>query len=85
MKQIFLTSMLFAFLFQSCKKHDSPATSKIFKGKPVKMGNGKIWSWIEIDKDRPKTLGITFEEAAFTNLPSGKDQTTEYEYEPTLP
>ena len=86
MKQIFLTTMLFLFLFSSCKKDVSPVSSKIFKGTPIRMGNGGAWSWIEIGTDgQPKTLGLTFEEAAFENLPSGTNQTTEYEFEPTLP
>lgn len=86
MRQIFLTSMLFILIFQSCKKNDSPSVSGTFKGTPISMGNGNAWSWIEIGTDgQPKTLGITFEEAAFTNLPSGNDKHMEYEYEPTLP
>lgn len=86
MKQIILASTLFVLLFQSCKKEDSQPAAGPFKGVPVKVGNGKIWSWIEINSEgQTKTLGITFEEAAFTNLPLSNEHTAEYEYEPMLP
>ena len=88
MKQILFLSVLFVFLFQSCKKEGLPevSVSGTFKGEPVTMGDGKVNSWVEVGSDgQPKTVGITFEEAAFTNLPAGDEHTEEYEYEPTLP
>lgn len=86
MKQIILASILFVLLFQSCKKEDGHLNVETFKGEPVNVGSGKVWSWIEMGSDgQTKTLGITFEEAALINLPAGNGDTAEYEYEPMLP
>lgn len=86
MKPIILASTLFVLLFQSCKKGDEQAVAGTFKGVPVTVGNGKLWSWIEMGSGgQTKRLGLTFEEAAFTNLPAGNGHTVEYEYKPLLP
>ena len=71
MKQIFLTSMLFLFLFQSCKKDENAV--KFFKSEPVAFQHGTAFTWYVTDKtNKPLRIAIAIDDAAMANLDRGK-------------
>jgi len=48
----------------------SKSKAGTFKGKAVKLGDGKVWSWVTLDvAGAPTAIGITLTETALTNLP----------------
>ena len=74
MKKIFLAALALPFLaLHACKK-DDPAVPHTFNGTATKVGAGTARSWVETDdQNHPKTVGISFDKTAFTNLPAGDE------------
>lgn len=74
MKQIFLMSMLFLFLFQSCKKNENAI--KLFKSEPVAFQHGTAFTWYEVDNtNKPLRIAIAIDDAAMATLDRGKGDT----------
>lgn len=86
MKKLFTAAIALSLLsLHSCKKDDN-TPEHVFKGTPATLGNGRAWSWVENDdQNHPVNVGITFDKAAFENLPSDDHAGHELEYTLTLP
>lgn len=82
MRKLLIAALVLPVLsLHSCKKSDD-GTPHLFTAASVKLGNGTVRSWMESDEqNHPKTMGITFDKDAFTNLPTDD----EGEYQLALP
>ncbi|HEY9245957.1 MAG TPA: DUF5602 domain-containing protein, partial [Candidatus Methanoperedens sp.] len=49
--------------------------SGTFTGEEKAMGNGKVRSWIKLDKEgNPSSIGVTFSETSLSGLPSSTQE-----------
>jgi hypothetical protein len=73
MKKVFALTLSAIILLSACKKnkHDV-AQDGVFKGPEVSVGNGKAWSWIQVDdNNKPVSMGVSISSAAMNSLPQG--------------
>ncbi len=77
MKKVLLAALALPIvLLHSCKKSED-AAPHTFSGSAAKVGAGTAHSWVETDdQNHPKTVGISFDKTAFSNLPDAAE--TEY-------
>ena len=69
-KSTILLASIIIFLV-SCKKDNQE--SELMEGSRTSMGNGNVWSWIQMksNSQQPEVIGISFTQEAFINLPVG--------------
>jgi hypothetical protein len=71
MKRVFILALSATTLFTSCQKDDDKKEG-IFKGEETQLFNGKMWTWVQNDKNgNPLRLGVTITDAAMNSLPAG--------------
>src|SRR5688572_6311606 len=73
MKNLFALALTAIVLFSACKKNNNDvALNGVFKGPEVTVGNGKAWSWIQVDNNnKPVSMGVSISSAAMNSLPDG--------------
>jgi Domain of unknown function (DUF5602) len=68
MKKLFLSAIVAATLFTSCKKDDD-VKETVFKGPVQQFQHGKAWTWYEEDYNgNPFRLAIAIDDAAMNSL-----------------
>lgn len=72
MKQIFFLAVVGAGLFIACKKNEGNGANGIYKGPEQQIHGGKIWSWVQLNKQgNPERTGITLTDKALNSVPVG--------------
>ena len=69
MKKYLFTALLCMIIISCNKENDKPQT--FYKSIALDLGNGKVWSFVELDENslEPLKLGVQFDAAALENLP----------------
>jgi len=71
MKKVFLSVLVLATVFMSCKKDDE-ARNGIFRGPAIKVHGGKAWTWVQLDSQgNPLRAAVTIDDKAMNSVPVG--------------
>jgi hypothetical protein len=80
MKKVFLSVMVAAALFVSCKKDD--VKEKVFKGPVQTFQHGKAWTWYEVDdNDAPVRVAVAVDDEAMNSLDTTTPGSTGHHHE----
>ncbi|MCU0469428.1 MAG: DUF5602 domain-containing protein [Arcicella sp.] len=72
MKKIFFTCLASAMLMVSCKKEEATTDpNPTYNGVAQTIGNGKAYTWVKFNGDKPTSIGLTLSKGALENIPHG--------------